>query len=161
MQNARRAGATQVTIDQLDDDKRGPMIRFHDNGPGLASCQDLFTLGSSGWHQDIIAGEDSAGIGFFALANRGGDIYVRQAGTHESWHMTVNPAAFSGTESVTGDQGPAGFKGMSITFAQEAGDRVEAAVRKAARHAPIFVSLNGEMMESEDFLASANHIEDW
>lgn len=44
-QNARRAGATRIAVDQTDDPQLGLAIRVADDGPGLDDPQSLFSLG--------------------------------------------------------------------------------------------------------------------
>ncbi|MDO5622606.1 MAG: hypothetical protein Q4G24_14190 [Paracoccus sp. (in: a-proteobacteria)] len=61
LQNARRAGATRVAVDQIDDPQFGAAIRVADDGPGLDDPQSLFSLGRSGWGDDTITAEDAAG----------------------------------------------------------------------------------------------------
>ena len=63
LQNARRAGATEVRISSKDD-----LITVCDNGSGIEDFQKLLDLGGSGWDEKLEAGEDPAGVGLFSLA---------------------------------------------------------------------------------------------
>ena len=63
LQNARRAGATQVRIFNRDG-----LVTIHDNGSGIDDFQKLLDLGGSGWDEKLEAGEDPAGVGLFCLA---------------------------------------------------------------------------------------------
>jgi len=65
LQNARRAGATEVRITNKDG-----MITVADNGSGIDDFQKLLDLGGSGWDEQLEAGEDPAGVGLFSLAPR-------------------------------------------------------------------------------------------
>ena len=65
LQNARRAGATEVRIANKD----GYVI-VEDNGSGIADFQKLLDLGGSGWDEKMEASEDPAGVGLFSLAPR-------------------------------------------------------------------------------------------
>jgi hypothetical protein len=65
IQNARRAGATEVRISNKDG-----MITVVDNGSGIDDFQKLLDLGGSGWDEQMEAGEDPAGVGLFSLAPR-------------------------------------------------------------------------------------------
>ena len=65
LQNARRAGASEVRIAN----EKGFVI-VQDNGSGIADFQKLLDLGSSGWDERMEAGEDPAGVGLFSLAPR-------------------------------------------------------------------------------------------
>ena len=63
LQNARRAGATEVRISNKDG-----LITVQDNGSGIEDFQKLLDLGGSGWDEQLEAGEDPAGVGLFSLA---------------------------------------------------------------------------------------------
>ena len=65
LQNARRAGATEVRISN----KNG-LVTIQDNGSGIEDFQNLLDLGGSGWDERLEAGEDPAGVGLFSLAPR-------------------------------------------------------------------------------------------
>jgi hypothetical protein len=63
LQNARRAGATEVRITNKDG-----FVTIEDNGSGIEDFQKLLDLGGSGWDEKLEAGEDPAGVGLFSLA---------------------------------------------------------------------------------------------
>ena len=65
LQNARRAGATEVKITNKDG-----FVTVRDNGSGVEDFQKLLDLGGSGWDEKMEAGEDPAGVGLFSLAPR-------------------------------------------------------------------------------------------
>ena len=65
LQNARRAGATEVRISNKDG-----FVTVQDNGYGIDDFQKLLDLGCSGWDEKMEAGEDPAGVGLFSLAPR-------------------------------------------------------------------------------------------
>lgn len=65
LQNARRAGATEVKINN----KEG-MVTVADNGRGIDDFGKLLDLGGSGWDEQLEVGEDPAGVGLFCLAPR-------------------------------------------------------------------------------------------
>lgn len=65
LQNARRAGATEVRISNKDG-----TVTVQDNGCGIADFQMLLDLGGSGWDEAMELGEDPAGVGLFSLAPR-------------------------------------------------------------------------------------------
>lgn len=160
-QNARRAGATRLAVDQIDDPQLGPAIRVADDGSGLDDPQSLFSLGRSGWHEQTIAAGDAAGMGFFALANRGAAILARRKGSDTAWQIEASPDAFAGKLPVTVSDGPDGWRGMAVIFPENPRDNLVAAVKQAARFYPLPVSFNGEAVPREDFLAGADHIETW
>jgi len=63
LQNARRAGSTEVRISNKDG-----FVTIEDNGCGIEDFQKLLDLGGSGWDEKLEAGEDPAGVGLFSLA---------------------------------------------------------------------------------------------
>ena len=62
LQNARRAGATEVRISNKEE-----IVTVQDNGSGIDDFQKLLDLGGSGWDEKLEAGEDPAGVGLFSL----------------------------------------------------------------------------------------------
>jgi len=65
LQNARRAGATEVRISNKEE-----IVTVQDSGSGIDDFQKLLDLGGSGWDEQLEAGEDPAGVGLFSLAPR-------------------------------------------------------------------------------------------
>ncbi len=63
MQNARRAGASQVVFDF---DPENKMLRVSDDGCGIDSIETLLTVAESGWNADMCAEEHPFGIGFLS-----------------------------------------------------------------------------------------------
>lgn len=161
LQNARRAGATKVVIDQITDPRFGEAVRVCDNGVGLAGPRSLFSLGHSDWSQALSRSEDAAGMGFFALANRGAMIIAAQKEEAGSWVIEATPDAFHGRRPVNVGPGPNDHEGVTIIFPAVKNENLAGAVRHAARFFPLPVHFNGEEMPSSDFLADADHVEEW
>ncbi len=65
LQNARRAGATEVCI--TNDEEQ---VTVRDNGRGIEDFARVLDLGSSGWDESLEQAEDPAGVGLFCLAPR-------------------------------------------------------------------------------------------
>jgi len=65
LQNARRAGATEVNITNQDGS-----VTIRDNGRGIEDFSKLLDLGNSDWDQGTEDAEDPAGVGVFCLAPR-------------------------------------------------------------------------------------------
>ncbi len=65
LQNARRAGASEVRINNKDG-----FVTVKDNGCGIEDFARLLDLGGSGWDEKLEAGEDPAGVGLFSLTPR-------------------------------------------------------------------------------------------
>ncbi len=161
LQNARCSGATKVHIDRVSDQGLGAAIRVADDGPGVDDPETLFSLGRSAWDANTKANEDAAGMGFFALANRGARIIVQKRGTDHSWIVDANSEAFSGKALITAEPGPSGHRGMTIVFPQQKDEYVASAVERAARYYPLDVFFDGNALDREDFLANAEHVEEW
>ena len=101
LQNARRAGAAKVNINNEEDG----YITITDNGKGIEDFQKLLDLGDSGWDEKLEAGEDPAGVGLFCLAPREVTIcsgsrkvcITEMAWTGEPVEVTENIEAVTGT----------------------------------------------------------------
>ena len=65
LQNARRAGAAEVTITNKDG-----LVTVRDNGKGIEDFSKLLDLGDSDWDDAMEKAEDPAGVGVFCLASR-------------------------------------------------------------------------------------------
>jgi len=63
LQNARRAGATEVNITNKEN-----RVIVRDNGGGIDDFSKLLDLGNSDWDQNTEEAEDPAGVGVFCLA---------------------------------------------------------------------------------------------
>lgn len=161
LQNARRAGATKIAIDQIDDPRFGKAVRIADDGAGLEDPRSLFSLGRSRWAEPLARSEDAAGMGFFALANRGATIIARQKNSQRSWLIEASADAFHGKQPVKVTTGPDDQFGVTIIFPEVRGENLAAGVQRATRFYPVAVEFNGESMQSLDFLGEAEHIEEW
>ena len=75
LQNARRAGATEVRAEVA-----GGALVVSDNGTGIADPETVLAFGYSGWDEKTAEAEDAAGMGCFALALRRSRITSRAAG---------------------------------------------------------------------------------
>lgn len=160
-QNARRAGATQISVSQIDMPDLGSVICLIDNGPGLSDPRDLFTLGQSAWDPDVQSDEDAAGMGFFSLAGRRVRIIAQKQQTSQSWRIDAAPDSFGGTHPITCTDGPANHDGTTILIATKPNENYIAAANHAARYLPLDVMVDGVTVERKDFLATAEHIEEW
>ncbi|WP_299592835.1 hypothetical protein [uncultured Tateyamaria sp.] len=160
-QNARRAGATQISVSQIDMPNLGPVICLIDNGPGLSDPRNLFTLGQSAWNPDVQSDEDAAGMGFFSLAGRRVRIIAQKQHTSQSWKIDAEPDSFGGTQPITCTDGPANHNGTTILIAAKPNENYVAAANHAARYLPLDVMVDGVTVERKDFLATAEHIEEW
>lgn len=62
LQNARRAGATQVVVTHDPSVRR---LTITDDGCGISDFQTLLTLNESGWEAEAVQAERPFGVGFF------------------------------------------------------------------------------------------------
>jgi hypothetical protein len=77
MQNARRAGATQVEIDFAPETKT---LVVRDDGCGIDCYQTLFTIAESGWDAEIVEQEHPFGLGFLSALFACGHLEVESKG---------------------------------------------------------------------------------
>jgi hypothetical protein len=94
LQNARRAGATLVTVETVEGPDSGAKIVFGDNGHGIDDFSFLLNLGDSDWDEAVERAEDPAGMGFFSLVHSG--VKVRSNGKE----ATISKDAFLGKAQV-------------------------------------------------------------
>jgi hypothetical protein len=151
LQNSRRAGATAVNI-QLTPTDGETIVRFEDDGSGIANPADLLRFGGSGWNDVVEERERPAGMGFYSLAAAG--VFVAS----RDWSMTLTPAAFRGEESVeVADVEPR--TGTLVEFAFRGDPKyLRNAIKSESKYAPIDVYLEGDRFGRTDFLAKADRI---
>jgi len=140
LQNARRAGATEVTITN----ERG-LVTVRDNGRGIDDFAKLLDLGDSDWDQAMEEAEDPAGVGIFCLAPRklticsnGKKIVI----TKDGW--TGKPVELT----EVGDSG----KGTVLTFADEPWELSQ--VKRHAVFSGMKVIVDGKTCPQEPFVSS-------
>lgn len=138
LQNARRAGASEVRISNKDN-----TITVQDNGSGIADFQKLLDLGGSGWDEALEQGEDPAGVGLFSLAPRQVTIVSR------SHQVTIEKDGWTGApvEIVTLDNAIAGTQ---LTFQDDKPWDFET-VEKHAVFAGMRVVVDGKYCHSVPF----------
>ncbi|WLE00488.1 hypothetical protein PX860_26695 (plasmid) [Agrobacterium leguminum] len=135
-----------MVIDQIDDPRFGKAVCIADNGAGLEDPRSLFSLGHSGWSETLSRSEDAAGMGFFALANRGVTIIARRKGSSGSWLVQATADAFHGKQPVNVGSGPQDRQGVTIIFPETGNENVAGAVQHATRFYSIPVEFNGATM---------------
>lgn len=138
LQNARRAGATEVRITN-----RNNLIRVEDNGSGVQDFQKLLDLGSSGWNEQIESGEDPAGVGLFSLAPRQVTI------VSENSKIVITKHGWTGTP-VTVTKSENYVKGTTLEFNDEKPWDFET-VEKHAVFAGIRVIVDGKYCHQMPF----------
>ena len=165
LQNSRRGGANRVaaTIEQDGDTTR---VTLADDGAGIADPAILLTFGESNWKPGIAEAEDPAGFGLLALSRRGCTLRWRVPGQDPSpgCRLVLEPAHFLGRDAahVVPDDSAPWPHGTAVTFeAPEAPHSVCAFLETAARHYPLPVTIDGEVVERRAFLDGALHVEPW
>lgn len=157
-QNARRAGASRVTLEtRIEDDVL--WLGLTDNGSGIADPSVLLSLGQSDWDKSLKAREDPAGMGVFSLAGRRAEITSRAKGNGEGWRIAIAADDWESAAPIAVTEA-AHPVGTTIRFVLDPlwRDRLEPAARNAALYAPIEVSLNGAKQPNKQWLAEAEAI---
>ena len=141
-------------------------ITLIDDGAGIADPAVLLTFGESNWKAGIAEAEDPAGFGLLALSRRGCTLRWRVPGGDPSpgYRLVLEPAHFLGRDAahVVPDDSAPWPHGTAVTFeASEAPHSVRAFIETAARHYPLPVTIDGEVIERRAFLDGALHVEPW
>lgn len=138
MQNARRAGATSVSIDYVEAIRQ---LTVKDNGSGISCLKTLLTVAESGWNADIIEREHPFGLGFLSalfscesisVASKGGYFTALTEDILSFKPVTISPVTdWDGMTTIT----LYGFK--------PAAHQIEEHLPCLAKGFPISVLLNG------------------
>ncbi len=147
LQNARRAGATKVVINNQDG-----LVTVRDNGQGIEDFAKLLDLGGSGWEDALEVSEDPAGVGLFCLTPR--RVTIRSNGRMvkiESECWTGQPA------DVSNDPRPR--SGTILQFSDEPWTRE--IVERHAVFCGMQVIVDDQSCPSENFVSdsAAHHLE--
>ena len=167
LQNSRRAGATRVRV-TIEDTEGALSVTVTDDGAGIADPAVLLSFGENGWSEDLARREDAAGMGFLSLARRGCTVVSRPRSdggeTAPAWRVDLTPAHFLGEEEaeVLPDADAPKPHGTAVRFrTEEAREVIRRTLENAARHYPLTVALNGEVLPRRNFLENAVHTESW
>ena len=141
LQNARRAGATEVEITN-----QAAIVTVRDNGRGIGDFSRLLDLGGSGWEDTFEQSEDPAGVGLFCLAPRG--VLVRSRSSMaciggDDW--TGNPVEIR--------EDPEPIEGTLLQFRDE--EWTMAAVERLAVFTGMNVAVDGQPCAQERFVTEA------
>ena len=162
-QNARRAGATCLEIRRENEHE----LLIRDDGEGIAHPAALLHYGATGWDEAVREVEHPAGLGLLSLAARGARIASWPIGRPDAgWRAKLSPQVFAGearaqVHTVPGAHAP----GTEVRFTLDEVERGEHVVRIAvtalARHFPLPVRLDGELLERVSFGQGAVASESW
>lgn len=139
MQNARRAGATKVSLDY---NETFQVLTVTDDGCGISDFQKLLTVAESGWNAETMAEDRPFGIGYLSALYAAENVKVESMG--RSLHFNTQDALnfekldMADSEVVTG---------TVITMSGVALKDVESLVGALAKGFPIPVYVNGKEME--------------
>lgn len=159
-QNARRAGATQISVTTREVERVGPdffqtEITVVDNGSGIEDFSTLLRLGDSGWDSNVSAREDAAGEGFFSLVHSGVEVTSL---THKA---TFTKDSFLGNVPVEVKDIAEPFAGTRLVFGRpEDIKAVEESARRIALYGHTPCSFNGVDVPQEDFLKDALNVKE-
>ena len=148
LQNARRAGATQVGITNLPDG----VVLVRDNGQGIEDFEKLLDLGGSGWEEAFEQSEDPAGVGLFCLAPRA--VTIRSRGRK----VTIADNGWTGAQVEIEDD-PELINGTELRFQDE--PWTSGAVDRNAVFTGLQVTADGNACPHEEFSSdqAAHHPE--
>jgi hypothetical protein len=153
LQNARRAGATLITVETVEGPNSGTKIVFGDNGHGIDDFSFLLNLGDSDWNEAVERAEDPAGMGFFSLVHSG--VKVRSNGKE----ATISKEAFLGKAPVLVTDTQSSDGGTRLIFQRsESKTSVDSILRQAGLFGSTDVSLNGSLIPRKDFLEDALYV---
>ena len=158
LQNARRASATCVAI-TLDGEGSETWLSVSDDGAGIADPSVILALGRSGWNDDVAQREDPAGMGVFSLAGRDVEIHSCANDDGSGWMVRVAADAWEARTPipVTAIDRP---RGTTIRFQLDTRwhESLDMAAKAAALYCPIPVTLHGEALPQQDWLAGAEAV---
>ena len=142
-QNARRAGATSISVDLRDISSPAypyGVLVVYDDGCGVADPAALVTLGQSSWPDTTCIAEDPAGMGLFALSSR----QIRVSSCLEGgqgWRMSIGENQWLGRTDIPVETYCRG-RGTTFEIAlsqTDKSDMIMAAATRSARFLPVEV----------------------
>ncbi|MHC4070492.1 MAG: hypothetical protein ACYSWW_05890 [Planctomycetota bacterium] len=137
LQNARRAGATEVTITNQDG-----LVTVWDNGKGIDDFSKLLDLGDSDWDDAMEKAEDPAGVGVFCLAPR--EVTISSGNKK----VCITEKVWTGEPIPIMENGDCP-RGTALVFKDEPWDF--AAVEKHAVFTGLRVTVDGKQCAREQF----------
>ena len=140
MQNARRAGATEIYFRHANND-----LRVSDNGCGVRDFNKLLTLCESGWSQDVQESDTPYGVGFLSAIMASSEFTVTSNG--KTLHAVTDELLAGVPATIThNDESPVG---TTITLKLRNAIDLQRVLDLSARTFPIQVYRNG-MIQSHN-----------
>lgn len=161
LQNARRAGATAIVI-STSGSPGDRLLHVVDDGSGIADPAAVVTLGRSGWSEETRVREDPAGMGVFSLAGR--DVIIRSWSQPErqGWMAHIPAGAWESSRPIAISADPIDRgTAISVRMPEDWSEKLGETVRDVARHYPVPVTFDGEVITQTDWLADAVRVETW
>ena len=136
MQNARRAGATEIRFSISNGS-----ITIDDNGSGIDDFSELLTVASSGWDAETIQKENPFGLGFLAALYSCQSINIQSNGTLLEADTTsvLNQDLISLSHSLVRVGTSITLFGLDYNF-----DELEGDIRNLSKGFPISVFIHDE-----------------
>lgn len=189
IQNARRAKATHidVTATYVADCGNGEhlVLKFHDNGTGLANPQMLVEVAESSWTPDVTSVEDPGGQGFYALITAATDAGVEVCS--RDWQAFISRTVAMGSVGTAPIYGRNPIEGTSFEFTVKVPERfdhsygylshwdhdpkapnppdsikaLQSRIHEVSAVAGITITFNGRHLPCFDFLTGAIAIEEY
>jgi len=134
MQNARRAGATEIHFRQEGND-----LRVIDNGCGISDFSKLLTLCESGWSQDVQESDAPYGVGFLSAIMASSEFTVTSNG--KTLHAVTDELLAGVPATIT--HSDESLAGTTITLKLRNTIDLQRVLDLSARTFPIQVYRNG------------------
>ena len=161
IQNARRAGATQLDVEIIADERTVDeyTTEVRDDGHGIADPQILLSFGRSAWGNPVER-ERPAGLGMLSLARE--RVHIKSThtgadGSRSAFGVELTPEHFTGASAASVNTvAPREHTGTSVRW-RSSGDPLRAAGiwHGEGRHVDLEVRINGEAVERKPFLDKA------
>lgn len=135
MQNARRAGATEIHFHHSGDN----ILRVVDNGCGISDFSKLLTLCESGWSQDVQESDTPYGVGFLSAIMASSEFTVTSNG--KTLHAVTDELLAGVPATITHTDEP--LAGTAITLKLRSTIDLQRVLDLSARTFPIKVYRNG------------------
>lgn len=140
MQNARRAGATQVNILY---DIPTQTLTVEDNGCGIRDFQRMLTVAESGWDAHVKADEHPFGMGFFSALFSASRVEISSLGKKMAF-VTAEALAFEALQVEDSDDGYRSGASIRLIGVSMSDYEVAGAVKRYSLGFPIPVTFNGQ-----------------
>jgi len=155
MQNARRAGATEVNFTYVEEGE----LMISDNGKGISDFQNLFSVAESGWDANTIQNERPFGMGWLSCLYSAEHVYVESNGQYiegkSSGILAGNALEVKSCDVLnTGSYTTVILTGFKLNA-----DKTKLALGKLAEGFDIPVSLNGQQFDQKNKLDTNRFLE--